>query len=50
MSKHGNKDLFTRQQLRYEWARPNTALQSFIKKNDHLKQWIEFEREISTFK
>ena len=50
IGKHGNKDLYTRQQLRYEWARPNNALQSYIKKNDHLKQWIEYEREVSSFK
>jgi hypothetical protein len=50
ISKHGNKDLFTRQELRYEWARPNNALQDFIKKNLHLKQWKEYEKELGSFK
>lgn len=43
LSKHGNKDLFTRQELRYEWAVKNNALQNFIKKSEHLKQWTEYE-------
>lgn len=33
LAKHGNKDLYTKHELRYEWARPNLALQKFISEN-----------------
>jgi hypothetical protein len=42
LAKHGNKDLFTRQELRYEWAKPNNALKKYIQTNSHLQQWIHY--------
>ncbi len=36
ITKNGNKDLYTRQELRYEWAKPNNALQRFIQNSPHL--------------